>query len=172
MNHLKYRKNIDIGYVSIFEYERDDLKASSTVNSWISRDYNFNIDNHKRYNLEYHLNLKDNIKPDKMIVGVIIAVYINQETLLPCACDIFAFNNCSNNVDIVASINYKNYKQLFKIMRVITEKISISINDIPFKQLKYDGVSNKYKRLLVSSDSYQIIYEDSKCTKCENIPLY
>lgn len=151
---------LSVEHAVVFEYRRYDDIHVSIHSSAIGADHTSpkKTDYQISYSLDYPMG--------DIIIGAIVVIYINEPTGIPCGLDLYALTNCSDDVELVYSINYRNYKRLFKMIKKIAEESKIIINDCEMIPINYDDYNHKH--FYLSPIKYRII---DQITSLEKISL-
>ena len=151
---------LSVEHAVVFEYRRYDDIHVSIHSSAIGADHTSPIktDYQISYSLDYPMG--------DIIIGAIVVMYINEPTGIPCGLDLYVLTNCSDDAELVYSINYRNYKRLFKMIKKIAEESKIIINDCEMIPINYDDYNHKH--FYLSPIKYRII---DQITSLEKISL-
>lgn len=160
LNDLRY---LSIEHAVVFEYRRYDDNIHTFIHSSA-----IGADNTSPKKVDYQISysLEQYDSMDDMIIGAIVVMYINEPTGIPCCLDLYALTNCSDDVELVYSVDYKRYKRLFKTLKRIDEESKIIINDCEMIQINYDDYNHKH--FYLSPIKYRII---NQITSLEKISL-
>lgn len=151
-----------VEHTAIFEYERND-NIKTRLSSYTTGGLKYNVSFHGViYKLEY--SLEEYASLDEAIVGAIAVIYINGATTIPCACDLYAFTNCNDEIELIYSVDHLKYKKLFKTIKAIAKESPIMINGCRFVPFNYEDYHHRH--FYIPSKDYQII---DNATIVENI---
>ena len=152
---------MNVLHATLFEYNRRDDSVITRTSSWVASKNNKQI-----LRMDYTIGDVNSNEVIEKIVSAIGILYINYATMIPCACDLYAFTNCSDKPNLICSVDHHKYKDLFKVVKILAKESDIYINNSRMKMIIYEDYSHKF--FYIPPIPFQII---DNSTNVETITL-